>query len=118
MAGISPLPLIERRQLLERLTSRAKVGLPTPGGRIHGRPEAFEAAGRRRLQGIVSKRKTASYRFEECDDWVQVTTVAWRETNRERWRLFERNKAVALGIWGLGDVDEPFQVTNQSCGYC
>jgi bifunctional non-homologous end joining protein LigD len=58
----------------------------------------FEAAERHRLEGIVSKRKTAPYRSGESHDWVKVKTVAWREVNRERWRLFERNKAGAL--WG------------------
>jgi hypothetical protein len=72
------------------------------------------------LSANVKRRPIVS---EECDDWVQVRTVAWRETNRERWRLFERDKAVTLrdghqplghgapwcGDMGLGDVDEPFQ---------
>jgi len=29
-------------------------------------------------------------------DWRKVKTTAWREANRERWRLFERKKAGAL----------------------
>jgi ATP-dependent DNA ligase len=56
----------------------------------------LEAAEQHGLEGVVSKRKTAPYRSGECDDWVKVKTVAWREANRERWRLFERKKAGAL----------------------
>ena len=28
------------------------------------------------------------YRSGECRDWRKVKTQAWREANRERWRLF------------------------------
>jgi bifunctional non-homologous end joining protein LigD len=48
-------------------------------------------AERMRLEGIVSKRRTAPYRSGACRDWRKVKTVAWREANRERWRLFERH---------------------------
>jgi bifunctional non-homologous end joining protein LigD len=45
----------------------------------------------RGLEGIVSKRRDASYRSGECRDWRKVKTATWRELNRERWRLFERS---------------------------
>ena len=48
-------------------------------------------AERRGLEGIVSKRRDAPYRSGECRDWRKVKTLAWREANRQRWRLFERN---------------------------
>ena len=31
----------------------------------------------------------APYRSGECWDWRKIKTMAWREANRERWRLFE-----------------------------
>jgi bifunctional non-homologous end joining protein LigD len=43
----------------------------------------------RGLEGVVSKRRDAPYRSGECRDWRKVKTMAWREANRERWRLFE-----------------------------
>jgi len=51
--------------------------------RCCGKPrnEAFE--------GVVSKRRDAPYRCGECGDWRKVKTIAWREANRERWRLFD-----------------------------
>ena len=42
----------------------------------------------RKLEGIVSKRKDAPYRSGKCD-WIKVKCGAWREDNRERWRMFE-----------------------------
>jgi len=50
----------------------------------------LRVAEQRSLEGIVSKRRDAPYRSGECRDWRKVKTVAWREANRERWRLFER----------------------------
>jgi len=38
----------------------------------------------------VSKRRDALYRSGACRGWRKVKTTAWREANRERWRLFER----------------------------
>jgi ATP-dependent DNA ligase len=52
--------------------------------------KVLESAERLGLEGIVSKRRAAPYRSGECRDWRKVKTAAWREANRERWRLFER----------------------------
>jgi bifunctional non-homologous end joining protein LigD len=93
---LTALPLIERRQLLERLLSRAKVDCLHLVDAFTDGQRLLEAAEQHGLEGVVSKRKTAPYRSGECDDWVKVKTVAWREANRERWRLFERKKAGAL----------------------
>src|SRR5215467_2559052 len=41
------------------------------------------------LEGVVSKRRDAPYRSGACRGWRKVKTMAWREVNRERWRLFE-----------------------------
>jgi ATP-dependent DNA ligase len=49
----------------------------------------LEAAERHRLEGIVSKWRSAPYRSGEFWDWRKVKTVVWREANRERWRLFD-----------------------------
>jgi len=85
---LKTLPLIERRQRLERLLNRTKVTcLHLIEGFDNGQ-KLFEAAERHRLEGVVSKRRDATYRSGECGDWVKVKTSAWRETNRERWRLF------------------------------
>jgi ATP-dependent DNA ligase len=46
------------------------------------------ASGRRHgLEGIVSKRTDSAYRSGPSCDWVKTKTTAWREANRERWRL-------------------------------
>ena len=87
---LKPLSLIERRERLERLLNRSKVtGLHLIEGFDNGQ-KLFEAVERHRLEGVVSKRRDATYRSGECGDWVKVKTSAWHEANRERWRLFEK----------------------------
>jgi bifunctional non-homologous end joining protein LigD len=83
-------PLLKRKDRLEGLLAR----FDCPTVRVS---EVFEdgikllgAAERHELEGVVSKRRDAPYRSGECRDWVKVKTAAWREANRERWRLFER----------------------------
>jgi ATP-dependent DNA ligase len=43
------------------------------------------------FEDVVIKRSDAPYRPGECRDWRKVKTLTWREANKERWRLFERN---------------------------
>jgi bifunctional non-homologous end joining protein LigD len=42
------------------------------------------------LEGVVSKRTDAPYRSGTRSGWAKIKTRAWREANRERWRLFVR----------------------------
>jgi bifunctional non-homologous end joining protein LigD len=42
------------------------------------------------LEGVVSKRRDAPYRSGACPGVAQVKTMAWRQANNERWRVFER----------------------------
>jgi ATP-dependent DNA ligase len=37
---------------------------------------------------VVSKRRGSTYRSGDCRDWLKIKTTAWREANKERWRLF------------------------------
>lgn len=50
----------------------------------------LEAAGRMRLEGIVSKKRSAPYVAGVNCGWIKVKTREWREANRERYKLFER----------------------------
>jgi bifunctional non-homologous end joining protein LigD len=82
-------PLVKRQACLQALLER--FGCPAIS-----LSEAFEdglallrVAEERGLEGVVSKRRDASYRSGDCRDWRKVKTMAWREANRERWRLFD-----------------------------
>jgi len=43
----------------------------------------------RELEGIVSKRKYASYKSGKCD-WVKVKCAQWKKANINRGDLFAR----------------------------
>jgi bifunctional non-homologous end joining protein LigD len=86
---LGPQPLIERRQLLERLLSRTKAPCLHLVDAFDDGQKLLEAAEKHRLEGVVSKRRSAPYRPGACGDWLKVKTIAWREANRE-WRLFEK----------------------------
>jgi bifunctional non-homologous end joining protein LigD len=85
-----PLPLSQRKDQLTRLVRRSKVHCLQLIASFPDGAKLLATAERIGLEGIVSKRRTAPYRSGECRDWRKVKTVAWREANRERWRLFER----------------------------
>ena len=89
---LRPQPLIERRQFLERLLRRAKVPCLHLVDAFDDGQKLLEAAERHGLEGVVSKRRDAPYHSGECRDWVKVKTTAWREVNRERWRLFGKSR--------------------------
>jgi ATP-dependent DNA ligase len=43
------------------------------------------------LEGIVSKKKDAPYR-SGIGDWIKVKCATWREANRNRGDLFNKDK--------------------------
>src|SRR5262249_40303871 len=87
---LRPQPLVKRQAVLQSLLERfgcPAVSLSEP---CEAGLALLRVAEQRGLEGVVSKRRDAPYRSGECRDWRKVKTVAWREANRERWRLFER----------------------------
>ena len=89
-ADLCPLPLEERRRRLIRLVSHTEIPCLHLVQAFDDGAKLLHAAERMELEGIVSKRRGAAYRSGDCRDWRKVKTTAWREANRERWRMFER----------------------------
>jgi len=87
---LRPLPLYERRRRLIGLVSRAELPCLHLVRAFEDGARLFKAAERHGLEGIVSKRRDAPYLSGPSKAWVKVKTAAWREANRERWRMFER----------------------------
>jgi len=83
-------PLVKRQARLQALLERfgrPAVSLSEP---FEDGQALLRVAEQRGLEGIVSKLRASPYRSGECRDWRKVKTLAWREANKERWRLFER----------------------------
>ena len=88
---LRPLPLSKRKTLLATLLRRSKVNCLYLVATFPDGAKLLTSAERLGLEGVVSKRRAAPYRSGESNDWRKVKTVAWREANRERWRMFERS---------------------------
>ena len=83
------LPLTNRKLALEKLITKA---------RDHRFSENFDdgvkllaSAERMGLEGIVSKRRDASYRSSP-GGWIKVKCHAWRERNKDRHELFDKRR--------------------------
>lgn len=82
------LPLMERRRRLTRLLARSDVPCLylveafEDGGALLRQCEALG------LEGVVSKRRDASYVSGMSKNWRKTKTEAWRQANTERWRSF------------------------------
>ena len=90
-------PLVERKRRLAHLIGRAKISCLHSVQAFDDGAKLLAAAEKHGLDGIVSKRRMSPYRSGECRDWCKVKTAAWREANRERWRMFECNRAYGAG---------------------
>ena len=86
---LTALPLQERKRKLTRLLGR-DIRCLHPVVTFEDGAKLYKAAEQHGLEGIVSKRQAAPYRSGLSRDWVKIKTTAWREANRERWRLFEK----------------------------
>jgi bifunctional non-homologous end joining protein LigD len=81
-------PLVKRQDRLQALLERFGCPAVRPSETFMAGLALLRAAEKRGLEGVVSKRRDAPYRSGDCRDWRKVKTDAWREANRERWRLF------------------------------
>jgi bifunctional non-homologous end joining protein LigD len=86
------LPLSERKRQLEKLISKARSDWLQLSETFDDGAKLLAEADRRGLEGIVSKRADAPYRSGKRSEWIKVKCQTWLEANRERWRLFERDR--------------------------
>ncbi|TYT26352.1 DNA ligase D [Luteimonas viscosa] len=76
---LSASPLLERKQLLERLLQRAPEALSYSSHGIGDGRAAFDAALAAGFEGIISKRVDASYHPGRGDDWRKSKALASAE---------------------------------------
>jgi bifunctional non-homologous end joining protein LigD len=87
---IGGLPYVERKARLARMVESAGIEALRHSEHF-GRGDLLLAeCGRRGLEGIISKRRDSTYRSGKQTSWIKVKCQAWREANRERYKLFER----------------------------
>ena len=84
------LPLEERKANLANLLSGTNSAHVRYFESLEDGRALLEAAIGLGLEGVVSKKRSSPYRSGPCLDWVKVKSAIWREANRERWGLLQR----------------------------
>ena len=79
------LPLIERTARLERLLPRSTDPALGMVPSFDDGQALFIACMDRGLEGIVSKRRNASYRSGSRPEWTKIKCPGWTAQNRDRW---------------------------------
>jgi bifunctional non-homologous end joining protein LigD len=82
--------LVKRQARLQVLLERFGCSAVSASETFADGIALLRVAEQRGFEGVVSKRRDAPYRSDDCRDWRKVKTAAWREANKERWRLFEQ----------------------------
>jgi bifunctional non-homologous end joining protein LigD len=83
------LPLEARQRRLRALVRRFDCPVLLHSEAFDDGKALLRVAEKHGLEGVVSKRRLAPYRSGACRGWRKIKTMAWRDANRERWRLFE-----------------------------
>ena len=69
---LRPVPLIERKRVLESLLAKAPDALRFSSHIVGSGKAFFEQAKELRLEGMISKRAQSTYRGARCRDWLKV----------------------------------------------
>ena len=83
-------PLPKRWRKLERLVAKAVLAPLRFSEAFDDPAKLLGACTKHRLEGIVSKRTDRPYVSGATTSWIKVKCQAWREANRERFKLFEK----------------------------
>jgi ATP-dependent DNA ligase len=84
------LSIEHRKERLARIVRDARAPWLRYSESFGDSGKLLAAADAMQLEGIVSKRRDGRYRSGTRSGWIKVKAAAWREANRERGRLFER----------------------------
>jgi len=87
---LRPLPVEKRKERLSALLSKFDGDQLKMSESFDDGSKLLEAAAHMNLEGIVSKKRSAPYIAGVGCGWIKVKTQAWREANRERYKLFEK----------------------------
>jgi bifunctional non-homologous end joining protein LigD len=83
---------MRRQHRLQILLRRLNSQLVLPSETFADGQALLQVAEKLGLEGVVSKRRNAPYRSGQSKDWLKIKTAAWREANRERYRLFDTDQ--------------------------
>jgi bifunctional non-homologous end joining protein LigD len=85
-------PLDSRRERLRQVLTRVKGHTLRYSDDFADPLQLLGAADRMNLEGVVSKLRNQPYKSGKNPGWMKVKTATWRATNRERYKMFERDR--------------------------
>jgi bifunctional non-homologous end joining protein LigD len=88
---IRPLPLIGRKNKLARLVYKTRDNGLRYSENFDDGAKLLASCEQMGLEGVVSKKRDAPYRSGKCD-WIKVKCQSWREANKNRADLFNKEK--------------------------
>jgi bifunctional non-homologous end joining protein LigD len=90
-ADLREMPLTERKYALEKVVYKAQDHTLRLSETFDDGDKLLASCEQMGLEGIVSKRRDFPYRSGAAD-WVKVKCASWREANKDRGELFNRDK--------------------------
>jgi bifunctional non-homologous end joining protein LigD len=95
-ADLRAMPLTVRKYALEKLVYKNRDNCLRYSETFDDGAKLLASCERMGLEGIVSKKRDASYRSGKCD-WTKVKCLSWREANKDRGDLFNRDRRAYRG---------------------
>jgi bifunctional non-homologous end joining protein LigD len=86
------LPLAGRKSKLARLVYKTRKHWLRLSESFDDGLKLLASCEKMALEGIVSKRRDFPYRSGDQSDWIKVKCDAWREANKDRGDLFNKEK--------------------------
>ena len=107
---LRPLPLAERKAKLARLLARVAAGIAFNEHTDEDGATVFRHACKMGLEGIVSKRLTASYKSGPSRDWLKVKnpdSPAMMRHREDRWGSFMSRKSGPITMLACSKKGRP-----------
>jgi bifunctional non-homologous end joining protein LigD len=89
-ADLRPRPLTERKYALEKIIYKANDHTLRLSETFDDAAKLLASCEQMGLEGIVSKRRNFPYRSGPAD-WIKVKCLTWREANKDRHQLFNKD---------------------------
>jgi len=90
-ADLRQVPLSERKYALEKIIYKAEDHTLRLSETFGDGAKLLASCENMGLEGTISKRRDFPYRSGAAD-WIKVKCLSWREANKDRWDLFNKDK--------------------------
>lgn len=115
-ADLREVPLIERKQKLERLLFKAEKNLVYSSHTTQGK-QTFDFAKKNNLEGIVAKKKNSKYVGKRTEDWLKIKCYMRQEFVIVGYDTSEKNSILSALILGYYENKKLIYVGKVGTGF-